>query len=219
MIHAAALHARAAALDRGVLQPLAALALVLLGVYAYKPNEIHETWALTALLAFPLTAWLAGAVLRAMPEVQRDMLTAALGGLRAGERVGLLVGLVLALGVSSVFLAYPLAAGAFDRPVRPADVVQAALAHLATALLGAQLARLATAPLVRRRASAALVVAVAVLASVVADAQAGPFGGPMSVSTALADGAAPHLLTACATCLLGAAALELARGLALRRLG
>ncbi len=219
MRHAAALYARAAARDRGVLHPLAALALALLGVFAYRPNEVGETWALTALLAFPLTAWLHGAVLRSMPEAQRDMVTAALGGLRAHERVGMLVGLALAAAVSAIFVSYPVAIDAFDPPAGGADVLQAAGAHVATGLLGAQLARLASPPLVRRRASAALVVALAVLASVVARPHLGPSAGPMSVSTALADGAPAQVLTACVVCLGAAGALELGRGLAVRRLG
>jgi len=219
VIPAAALYARAAARDRGVLQPLAALALALLGVFAYKPNEVGETWALTALLAFGLTAWLHGAVLRSMPEAERDMVAAALGGLRASERVGMLIGLVLAAAVCAVFIAYPVAIGAFDRPVRAADVLQAAGAHLVTGLIGAQLARLASPPLARRRASAAAVVALAVLASVVAQPRLGPLAGPMSVSAALADGGAAQVLAACAVCVGAAGALELGRRLALRRLG
>jgi len=219
VIHAAGLYLRAAARDRGVLLPLAALALALLGVFAYKPNEVGETWALTALLAFGLTAWLHGAVLRSMPEAERDMVTAALGGLHASERVGLLLGLVLAAGVAAVFLGYPLAIDAFDRPAGRADVLQAAGAHLVTGLLGAQLARLASPPLVRRRASAASIVAVAVLASIVGQAHLGPLAGPMSVSAALVDGAAVQVLVACMVCLGAAAALELGRALAVRRLG
>ncbi len=133
--------------------------------------------------------------------------------------VSFLLGLVLAIAVSTAFLGYPLAIEAFDRPVRVAEAAQAALAHVSTGLLGAQLARLATPPLVRRRASAAVVVALAVLASVVADARVAPLAGPMSVSGALADGAAPRLLAACLTCLLAAGAIQVARGFALRRWG
>jgi hypothetical protein len=219
VIPALRLHALAAARDRGVLPPVAALAFVLLGVFAYRPNDVATTWALTALLALPLTAWLCGAVLRGVPDAERDLVAAALGGVRTADAVTLALGALLAALVTAVLLAYPLAIGAFDRPVIARDLADAALAHLACALLGAQLARAVAPPLVTRRADAAVVVVVAVLATVAADAVAGPFGGPMSVSSAFADRDRGELLVACAGCLVLAGLVEVVRRAAARRLG
>ena len=201
----------AAARDRGVLGPLAALAFVLLGVFAYRPNDVHPTWALTALLAFPLAAWGTLAVLRSLPEPHREMAVAAGGGVRAADRATLAVAGLVAGGVGAAFLLHPLLIGAFSPPATPRDVGDAAAAHLACGLLGAQLGRTLAPPVVARPANAAALVLAAFLLTVAAGAVAGVAAGPMAVSDALAGDEPALLYAAAAGCLAWAAVLEAVR--------
>jgi hypothetical protein len=212
-----------AARDRGVLAPLLALLLLLLGVYAYRPNDVQGTWALTALLSAPVVTWLRIAVARAEPDAQRLMRVAAAGGHGAARARDAVVDAALVLLVVAVLLAYPLLIGAFDRPVTGGDLLAAASAHAACALAGAALGRLAAPPVTGRAATALVLVLGATLASVAVAGPLGALAGPAGVADALA--AAPPgtltagLLGAEAVCLAVAALLEAAARRAERRAG
>ena len=212
-----------AARDRGVLAPLLALLLLLLGVYAYRPNDVQGTWALTALLSAPVVAWLRIAVARAEPDAQRLVRVAAAGGRGPARRRDAQVELALAGLVVALLLAYPLATGAFDRPVTAGDLAAAASAHAACALAGAGLGRLASPPVTGRAATSLVLVLGATLASVAAAGPLGPLAGPGGVADALA--AAPAgtvtagLLAAEAACLAFTGLCEAAACRAERRAG
>jgi hypothetical protein len=53
--------------SRAVLAPVAAYLFVLLGVYAYRPNEVDATYAFTAVAMTPVAAWLAASAAFAEP--------------------------------------------------------------------------------------------------------------------------------------------------------
>lgn len=201
----------AAARDRGILAPLVALASVLLGVYATRPNDVQSAWALTGLLAFPLTAWLVGTALRSVPEPHREMDVAALGGAGAGDRVTLALAALLAAVVAALLLAWPLLIGAFDPAARARDVALGAAGHVICAALGGQLGRTLVPPVVDRRATAAAVVLAATLLSVALAPAVGTAAGPMAVSEALAGDDSAALLAAGGWCLALCIALEAAR--------
>ena len=213
MIAAVRLYAAAALRDRGILPPLAALAFALLGVFAYRPNDVEATWALTALLGFPLAAWLTGAVLAVMPVPEREIVVAALGGARRHDRATALFAAVVAALVTVAFLVHPLVIDAFERPVTAGDLARSAAAHLAVALLGAQVGRAALAPVVARRADVAVLVVVLLLASVASGV------GPMGVAAAHADGGTGALALACVGCLALTVVAEVIRRLLVRRSG
>lgn len=210
--------------SRQVLAPLIAFGLVLLGVYAYRPNEVGETWALTALLAMPLCLWLVAAVLGGEPEPSRAAATAAMGGRRAAHRQHAVLTFAVATLATVVLVVYPLAIGAFDRPVLAGDIAAGAVAHLVTALLGGQLGTV-TAPPVSSRQSAALVVGIVMLLiSIVVERSAPVLGGPAAVSAALADSTAGAIGTrlvaaAAVTCLWIAAAVAVIRSRLVLRAG
>jgi len=211
-----------AARTRAVLPPLAATLFLVIGVYAYRPNEPRATFAVTALMACGLAAWTVGAVLAGEPEAQADMATAALGGRRA--RVSLEVGLVAAVAVvvTLVFVAYPLvfvALGAdnlFAPPVRSGDVAAGVLGHLCCAAVGGAVGVLFAPPRLTRRATAIASVIAALLALVAVSAALGPVGGPVAVARAETDAHAGTVtggvLLACASCVLLAAAAVAAAG-------
>ena len=170
-----------AARDRGVLAPLLALLLLLLGVYAYRPNDVQGTWALTAAAVGArrgLAADRRGAAPSPTPSAWSAWPPRAAAGRRgaATRQVELaLAGLVVAL-----LLAYPLATGAFDRAVTAGDLAAAASAHAACALAGAALGRLASPPVTGRAATSLVLVLGATLASVAAAGAARPARRPGS---------------------------------------
>ena len=63
-------HLLLAARSRAVLAPAAAWLFVLAGVYAYPPNDVGGSFAVTAGLLVPLSAWLAVALSHAEPAPQ-----------------------------------------------------------------------------------------------------------------------------------------------------
>jgi hypothetical protein len=205
-----------AARTRAVMPPLAATLFAAIGVYAYRQNEPRATFAVTALMACGLAAWTAGAVLAGEPDSQAEMASVALGG--RGERTALDLILVaaVAIGITAVFLAYPLGQvavgvdGVFRPPVTGADVAAGALAHLCCAALGGTIGVLYAPPRLTRRATAVAAVLATLLALVAVETVLGPIGGPVAVAQALSDaGAHPvdgAVLVACVSCLVLAAA-------------
>ena len=191
-----------AARDRGVLAPLLALALVLLGVYEELADGRRADVGAHRVPR--------GGADRRVAENRRRTRgagPAAAHARRRGRRAresadpDAGVGATLALLVVAVLLVYPLAIGAFDRPVVARDVIAAALAHTSCAVFGVALGRLAAPPVTERAATALLLVLGATIASA---ALAGPLGiaaGPGKVADALAaaaPGAIPAVLVAAA---------------------
>jgi hypothetical protein len=143
---------------RAALAPVVAFAFVLLGVYAYRPNDVGPTYAVTAIVLCPVVAWLAAATAFAEPPSHQQMAMAAAGGPSPALR-GRVLALALVAGVLCVVdVAFPAIFGLFKpRPVA-ADLVSAVVAHGACAALGIGLGLLAVPPSARRPPAAFLVV-------------------------------------------------------------
>jgi hypothetical protein len=178
-----------AARTRTPLVPVSATAFALIGVYAYRPNEPGETFALTAVLACGLAAWLVAAVLGGEPRAQAEMAVAALGGRRRRTAMDVLLIAVVAAVLGVLFLGYPLALGlvltdVFAPSPSGGDLLAAAVAHLAAALLGGALALLCSPPRVARPATTAALL----VAALVALAAIGGVTGPVAAAAAVDDG-------------------------------
>ena len=153
-----------AARSRAALAPAAAWLFVLAGVYAYRPNDVGGSFAVTAALLVPLSAWFAVALSHAEPAPQRELLTAGAGPVAALVRGAAAVALLAAVaGVIDV--AWPVLTDAFDRDPGPGDVAGALAAHSGCAVYGAALGTLASARNVARPGVAfAILVAFAIAA-------------------------------------------------------
>jgi hypothetical protein len=189
--------------SRALLAPVLAVAFVLAGVYAYKPNEAPETWALTALLACPLGAWLLAGAAHAEPAAAHEMRVAALGGRHRALRAELRAVEVIMIGLAALLVAYPLAIGAFTPAAGVEIVAFAAFAHALCAGLGGVLGLLAG---TLTPGGAAVLVIATFLVSLAAEPALGPVAGPAGVADALAGEALPRLAVAAAACVLWAAA-------------
>jgi len=202
---------------RASLIPMAASIFAILGVFAYRGNEVGSTWGLTALLSCALAAWLVSAALVAEPAAQADMATVAVGGRRGRARLELTLIALSAVGLTAGFLTFPLLTSPlgsqpmFVPAALPVDVVAAAIAHLTCAALGGAIGALCSPPRLKRPAT----VAAATLAALLALVALGSAGGPVAVARALTDAGRGTLtateVLACLSCLiLGALALAAA---------
>lgn len=203
-----------AARTRTALAPVAGSLFALFGVFAYRGNEVGETWGLTAVLCCALAAWLVGAVLAAEPAAQADMATVALGGRRGRAGLELVLVATVAASLTVTFIGFPLAvsplgsAPMFVPPPRAGDVVAAALAHLSCAALGGAIAVLFAPPRLVRPAT----IGAATLAALLGLIPLAALGGPVAVARELADTPRGTIgageLVACLSCLvLGALVL------------
>ena len=205
---------------RAALAPIAAFAFVLLGVYAYRPNEVGPTYAVTALILCPVAAWLAAATAFAEPSTHQQMTVAAVGGPGPALR-GRVLGLAAVVAMLAVLdVCLPAIFGLFKpRPVA-ADLAAGALAHLACAALGLGLGLLAVPPTARRPPAAFVLLAVyAILAVPLYDVA--PVLSPVAwLAATLTDASARTVHGALLLGTLAAfaqAAIALAVGEALRR--
>jgi hypothetical protein len=138
-----------AARSRAALAPAAAWLFVLAGVYAYRPNDVGGSFAVTAALLVPLSAWFAVALSHAEPAPQRELLTAGAGPVAGLVRGAAAIALP-AVAAGGIDVAWPVLTGAFEPDPGTADVVGAVAAHVACALYGVAVGTLASARIVSR---------------------------------------------------------------------
>jgi hypothetical protein len=196
--------------SRAALIPLAAALFAVVGVFAGARNEVGPSWALTSMLCCALVAWFVFAVLDAEPQPQCDIVTVALGGHRGRRRLEVSLVLSASLSASALFIAYPTVLGRFDRAPGLGDLVAAALAHVASGLLGGGIAILFSRPRLTRRASAItaiLVTLVLLVASGSVSGVVGPFGVAQQLSDARADTLTINEIAAVLSCVALAAGL------------
>jgi hypothetical protein len=152
-----------AARSRAAIAPGVAWLFVLIGVYAYHPNDVRGSMGITALILAPVTAWLAIALTHAEPAPQRELLTAGEPAVNALVRTAAALA-ILGIVLGAADIAWPLVSRAFDHPVTASDLLAGALAHAGCAVYGAALGTLAGARLIARPAVAfALLVARAIV--------------------------------------------------------
>ena len=165
-----------AARTRAPLVAVAATAFAAIGVYAYRPNEPHESFAVSAVLCCGLAAWLTGAVLLGEPRAQADMVTVAGRGRARPHAARRAAGGARRRGATVALVGYPLALGLFQSgvfvpAVTAGEIAAAVLGHLACGLLGGAVAVLLAPPRVvrpatRRRRGAAVLLEVAAIGAV-----------------------------------------------------
>ena len=139
---------------RRLLAPLTLLTFAVIGVYAYRPNEVQGSFAVTAVLGAMFCAWLVTATERELGTSADAILTVAAGGPARAWRGRLALVATFALSRSHVvFLVWPTATNAFDRTPGIGDLGAAALAHAACGALGGCRAPCSRRPCGQRRRS------------------------------------------------------------------
>ena len=196
---------------RASLVPMAGSIFAILGVFAYRGNEVGSTWGLTAVLSCALCAWLVSAALVAEPAAQADMATVAVGGRKGRAGLELALVALAATGLTIGFIGFPLAVSPlgsqpmFVPGALPLDIVAAALAHLTSATLGGALGILCAPPRLKRPAT----VAAATFAALLVLVPVGALAGPVAVARAMTDAERGTItgseLLACLSCLILAA--------------
>ena len=201
---------------RRLLAPIAMVAFAVLGVYAYRPNDVQGSFAVTAVLAAMFCAWLVTATEREVPPSADAMLTVAVGGPGRAWRGRLLLVAGFTAAITVVFLAWPTATGAFDRTPGPGDLFDATLAHVACGAIGGALGLLLAPP---TRAATALAATLGlVIASIALAGPLGVFAGPGGIASALAKAPDNHVTAALAASVAITLAETAAVAFAARRL-
>ena len=203
-----------AARSRAALAPAAAWLFVLAGVYAYRPNDVEGSFAITAALLVPISAWLAVALSHAEPAAQRELLSAAREPVAVLARSAAATAL-LALTAGIVDVAWPVATGAFDASPGAGEVAGALAAHAGCAAYGVALGTLAGARILARPGVAFAALAACAIAAVPLFDLAPALSPAAWTADALLDGSAVVLPVA-ALAVHAAACVALA-GWALRR--
>lgn len=197
---------------RRLLAPLTLLAFAVIGAYAYRPNDVQDGFAVTAVLGAIFCAWLVTATDREVGASADAILTVAAGGPAAAWRGRLALVAIFTLAITLVSLVWPTATDAFDRTPGIGDLGAAALAHAACGALGGCLGLLLAPP--ARAATAFAATIGLVLISVAIGGALGPVAGPGAIAQALSTMPDDHVslavLAACAVTLAQAAALALA---------
>jgi hypothetical protein len=194
---------------RRLLAPLTLLLFTVIGVYAYRPNLVQESFAATTVLCAAFCAWFVIAVEREVPESADVILTVAAGGAVRAWRGRIVLVALVAAGVTVVFLGWPTLTGAFKRAPGAGDLANAAFAHLAAGVFGGCLALLLAPP--SRIATAFAATIVVVLGSVALGSAAKLIAGPGGVAKAMSAAADNHVSAR----LVATAAITLAEAAAL----
>jgi hypothetical protein len=130
------------------LLPVVVYGAVLAVLYGGDPGPPPASWAASALVLYPVTAWLAFVVANTEDPVQRTVTVAAAGGhgaVVAGTLVVALAGDVLLVAASVLV---PVLVTAYPHP--PALVLLGLAGHLACAVTGTAVGLLCARPLVTR---------------------------------------------------------------------
>jgi len=115
--------------------------LIFIGVfYAYKPNPVMGSFAVTSVLSFIVTAWICYSFMQSESQVQEEITLLHLRN-PAKYYIGLLIAIVLmSLILLIVAIAYPMVGDYFDRPVGMEDIIVGLLSHLGLSFLGIAIA-------------------------------------------------------------------------------
>jgi hypothetical protein len=197
---------------RRVLAPATVLLFAVIGVYAYRPNGVQESFAVTALLSALFCPWLVAAVEREVGPTAAAVLTVVAGGAVPGWRGRLVLVGIVTTAVTLVFLVWPTATDVFDRSPGTVDLLAALLAHVACGAFGGTLALLFAAPV--RVASAFGAILGVIVLSIASATPVGALAGPGGIANAIGS-SPPNTITAglaaaCAVTLLEASAVAVA---------
>jgi len=115
--------------------------LIFIGIfYAYKPNPVMGSFAVTAVLSFIVTAWICYSFMQSESSVQEEITLLHLRN-PAKYYIGLLMAIVLmSIILLIVAMAYPIVGDFFDRPVGIVDIIVGLLSHLGLSFLGIAIA-------------------------------------------------------------------------------
>jgi hypothetical protein len=171
--------------SRRVLAPTTLLIFLIVGVYAYRPNPVQGSFAVTAVMSAFFCAWLVAAVERELTPAAAAILAVLAGGAVAAWRGRVVLVVGLAFVVMILCLVWPTATGAFSRSPGIGDLASGALAHLTCGVFGGTLALLLGAPM--RPATAFTVILAVLIASIAVAQPLEVVAGPGGVARALSN--------------------------------
>lgn len=116
--------------------PLIFCLLGIVLVYSYRPNPIMESYAITSIVIYLISAWFCYSFIHSMDETQGHILILHSGSVRT-YLIGQMVTVLICCFLLSLFaLFYPITMNMFDETVRVYQLLLALLVHVELALLG-----------------------------------------------------------------------------------
>lgn len=112
--------------------------LIFIGMfYTYRPNPVMESFAVTTVLSYIITAWICYSFMQSESLIQEEITLLHLRN-PAKYYIGLIASILLiSLFLLIVSMAYPIIGNKFDRPVITEDIIVGVLSHLGLSFLGA----------------------------------------------------------------------------------
>ena len=116
--------------------PALLYALAIVWVYAIVPNPVESSYAFSAALLFPVSAWLALGGIDAEARTQQIVSALHAGNRERYVAIKLAYFSLLPVALGLFAMLYPAAVGAFDRATTPSDLGFAFLSHASASFLG-----------------------------------------------------------------------------------
>ncbi|MEK3734667.1 MULTISPECIES: hypothetical protein [Paenibacillus] len=119
--------------------PVAFMLISVVFIYAYRPNPIMDSYAVTAALLFIGSAWLGMNFLN-HDQGRQAVLLIVQSGSAGRYYIGQYLAIILIVMMFSLFaVGYPIAANMFDKPITMSELVIGYSAHAVLSMLGASL--------------------------------------------------------------------------------
>lgn len=110
--------------------------------YTYKPNPVIDSYAVTALMVYVISAWLCISVLSLDPPRQAEIFVLQLGSWNRYYLGKLLTVFILSVVLTTYVILYPILFNMFEEPVTATTGLVAFMNHLFSGILGISVASL-----------------------------------------------------------------------------
>jgi hypothetical protein len=122
--------------------PISTFIILIFVYYSYRPNPIVDSYAVTALIVYVISAWLCTSVLSLDPPVQRQVMIFHLGGKNRYYLSKLISVWFISLILICYAFVYPIIFGMFQEPVTLGMGLVSFVNHVFLSILGISIASL-----------------------------------------------------------------------------
>ena len=122
--------------------PVSTFIILIVVFYSYKPNPISDSYAVTAIITYIISAWLCISVLSLDTSVERQLMILQVGGRKRYYLSKLISVLLLALLLTLYAFIYPIIFGMFDESVSITIGLVSIINHIFLSILGISVASL-----------------------------------------------------------------------------
>ncbi|RDW17284.1 hypothetical protein [Oceanobacillus chungangensis] len=122
--------------------PISTFIILILIYYSYRPNPIIDSYAVTAMILYIISAWLCISVLSLDPPVQRQLMVLHIGGENRYYLSKIISVLLISIILTVYAFIYPIIFGMFDESVTLTIGLVSLVNHVFLSILGISIASL-----------------------------------------------------------------------------